>query len=99
MGMNEWSNELTLYRDHLRGNQPYTLLYKGVSYTFQFHGPDIGLTGNWLEVTREDGVAKKFGGGHGPEWVWRAFSHIDQGWEGPQIPRYREYDEKAEGWD
>ena len=86
----DWPEELTLYRNHLEGNQPHTLTYKGTEYTFQFHGPNIGTTGNWLEVTREDGKAMKFGAGHGPEWVWRAFHHIDQGWDTPQIPRYRQ---------
>jgi hypothetical protein len=95
MSSNEWPNEWVLYKEHLSGNQPYTLVYKGISYTFQFHGPVTG-SDNWLEVTREDGVAKKFGWGHGTAEVWRAFSHMDKGWDGPQIPRYREYVEKAE---
>jgi len=41
-------------------------------------------------VTREDGVAKKFGAGHDPELIWRAFNHADTGWEQPQVPAYRE---------
>ena len=93
--MSDWPEPTALYFDHLSGNQPYTLTYKGVGYTFQFHGPKVGCD-NWLEVTREDGVARKFGFGHCSEWVWRAFHHIDQGWEGPQIPAYREYDERQE---
>lgn len=98
MSINEWPNDMALYKEHLQDNEPHTLVYKGVSYTFQFHGPKTG-SGSWLEVTREDGVAKKFGWGHGNEEVWRAFSHMDKGWEGPQVPAYLEYDEKGEGRD
>lgn len=79
-----------LYQDHLSTNQPHTLNYKGTGYTFQFHGPQLGTTGNWLEVTREDGVAKKFGPGHNSEVVWRAFVHADKGWDSLQVPAYRE---------
>jgi hypothetical protein len=42
------------------------------------------------EVTREDGVARKFGSGHNSELIWRAFHHADRSWEGKQIPAYRE---------
>ena len=52
-----------VYQDHLSTNQPDTLNYQGTDYTFQFFGPQRGNTGNWLEVTREYGVAKKFGVG------------------------------------
>ena len=86
----DWPEELSLYREHLENNEPHSLAYKGTEYTFQFHGPIMGTIGNWLEVTREDGVAKKFGPGHTPEWVWRAFSHIDKGWDTPQVPAFRE---------
>ena len=79
-----------LYQDHLSTNQPHTLNHKGTNYTLQFHGPTLGTTGNWLEVTREDGAAKKFGPGHNSELVWRAFAHADKGWDCPQVPPYRE---------
>ena len=79
-----------MYADHLRENQPHTVCYQGTNYTFQFHGPTLGTTGNWLEVTREDGVARKFGSGHNSELIWRAFTHADRGWEGTQIPTFRE---------
>ena len=85
-----WPEELSLYRWHLETNQPHTIHYKGKDYVFQFHGPTQGTIGNWLEVTREAGVAKKFGPGHTPEWVWRAFHHIDKGWGTPQVPAFRE---------
>jgi hypothetical protein len=78
------------YKDHLATNQPHTLNYKGTNYTFQFHGPRLGVKRNWLEVTREDGVARKFGPGHNGELVWRALAHADKGWETPQVPAYTE---------
>ena len=98
MPMSDWPEPTALYFDHLSGNQPDTLTYKGVGYTFQFHGPRLGKTGNWLQVTREDGVTKKFGAGHSSEWVWRAFSHIDKGWDKPQVPRYEEDTSDEEPW-
>ena len=88
--MNKWPESLDFYRDKLHHNQPHTVNYNGLNYTFQFHGPDIGKTGNWLEVTREDGIKKKFGAGHNSELVWRAFHHVDKGWETSQIPAYKE---------
>jgi hypothetical protein len=88
--MKNWPDPQNLYRDKLKDNKPHTISYKGTDYTFQFHGPDIGTIGNWLEVTREDGVVKKFGAGHNSELVWRAFHHADKGWETPQVPAYRE---------
>ena len=93
-----WPEELALYRNHLEDNQPHTLNYRGTNYTFQFHGPKLGKTGNWLQVTREDGEVRKFGSGHCSEWVWRAFSHIDEGWDKPQVPRYKEDTSVEEPW-
>jgi hypothetical protein len=88
--MNKELEPYYLYKEHLSENQPHTVCYQGTNYTFQFHGPTLGLTGNWLEVIREDGVVRKFGSGHSSELIWRAFHHVDKGWEGKQIPAYRE---------
>ena len=96
--MTQTLEPLYLYRDHLEGNEPRTLNYKDTDYTFQFFGPQRGNNGNWLEVTREDGVAKKFGAGHDPELIWRAFNHADKGWNQPQVPAYREETSDEEPW-
>ena len=77
----------------LRENEPYTLTVSNATYTFQFHGPQLGKSNNWLEVTREDGLGWRFGPGHEAEVVWRALRHTQANWEQQPFPTFKERQE------
>lgn len=80
-----------LYTHHLAEGEVAEVELGGRAYRFQFHGPTTGITGNWLEVERvSDGLTHRFGPGHSSELVWRAYYHVERGWEGEPVPAYRE---------
>lgn len=81
--------------EELSNNQPVKVDYDGQSYQFQFFGRKIGFE-NYLLVTDCRGQTKKFGWGHGTAQVGQALHHLSKGWDAPQVPVYRSYDEAAE---
>ena len=83
---------LNLYRQ-LLGNHPLKLTLGGKNYNFQFHGPKLGKTDNWLEVTLEDGNTWRFGPGQSSETVWQALNHAKCDWTKQPFPVFREWQE------
>jgi hypothetical protein len=81
--------------DALDGGDPVRIEVGGESYTLQFQGNRIGVE-NFLLVTNGRGQHRKFGWGWEIDQVRHALNHLNGGWDKPQIPRYRPYDEDAE---
>jgi len=79
----------------LDDGEAHTITHNGETYTFQFMGERIGDE-NYLSVLNGRGQEKRFGWGWGSEQVWRALDHLKKGWDTPQVPRYKPYDEKDE---
>jgi hypothetical protein len=82
--------------EQLRSNEPVKIEVGGISFAFQFFGPDIGKSNNWLEVTRDDGLSWRFGPGHESELVWRALRHAEGKWEDQPVPRFKQSIDKDE---
>jgi hypothetical protein len=81
--------------DALDEGHPVRIEVGGEPYTLQFQGNRTGVE-NFLLVTDRRGQQKRFGWGWGSEQVRDALHHLDEGWDKPQIPCYRPYDEDAE---
>ena len=81
-----------LYRQ-LLGNQPLGLTLGNKNYDFQFHGPKLGTTNNWLEVTQEGCKTWRFGPGQSSETVWRALNHAKVDWNQQPFPTFKEREE------
>jgi hypothetical protein len=63
-------------------------------FEFQYHGPQLGTSDNWLEVTRcEDKLSHRFGPGHDSELLWRAYAHAEKSWDETPFPTFRELKE------
>jgi hypothetical protein len=88
-------NPYLLYRDHLQENERVAVELAFGEFEFQFHGLTVGLSNNWLEVTRcRDGLSHRFGPGHSSELVWRAYTHAQRGWEQEPFPTFKERNEE-----
>jgi hypothetical protein len=81
--------------EFLDGGDPVRIEIRGEFYTLQFQGNRIGVE-NFLLVTDRRGHQKRFGWGWGIDQVRHALHHLDRGWDQPQIPIYRPYNEDAE---
>ena len=74
----------------LEDGEPLELTVAGKNFVFQFHGPSLGVTNNWLEGTSEDGVSWRFGPGHNSETVWRALRHAENNWNQQPFPVFKQ---------
>ena len=79
----------------LDDGEAHTITHNGETYTLRFMGERIGSE-SYLSVLDGRGQEKRFGWGWGSEQVFHALNHLEQGWDTPQVPRYKPYDEKAE---
>lgn len=81
--------------DLLKNGEATTIAHKGSTYTLRFMGQPWG-SDNYLSVVNGRGQEKRFGWGWGSEQCWRVIAHLEKGWDAPQQPPYRPYNEKAE---
>lgn len=81
--------------DLLKEGAETTLFHEGSTYKLRFVGNPVG-SNNYLAVTNHNGEEKRFGWGWGSEQVWQALGHLERGWNSPQVPGYRPYNEAEE---
>ena len=74
--------------EQLESGNPIEITVKGTRYNLQFQGDRFGGN-NLLLVTNKDGQQRKYGWGWEPRLVFQALEDMQQGWEHPQMYKYR----------